>query len=322
MAWLRRSTCMALLLLGSVSPSSAADTTRLENALVEAVDADYSSVAVRDCPNVKPPGKVACSGSILQLKVSDAGLRAKLKLFRPGDHIRIDAQNGELKDLPGAWFITVDPLTRVVIFAVSAMLLFGIATALTRGSPQKLIVGQDNRYSNSKFQMALWFWMLLSSYLALFALRISSAGLDFVGGINIPQNLLLLSGLSAVTYAGAKAITTAKVEAAANPVAAPGAVVQPVSNPNAKPIAPEGAEKCSDLVQNDFGKFDFGDFQMLIVTLIAVGTFLVLVFHCLEKVEFVKTITLPDLDTTLLASFGLGQGAYLTKKAAGDVGKS
>jgi len=29
---------------------------------------------------------------------------------------------------------------------------------------------------------------------------------------------------------------------------------------------------------------------------------------------------LPDVDTTILATFGLGQGAYLTKKAVGEVG--
>lgn len=314
-------TCIALLFCAQ--PILANDsTTRLENALLEAVDTDYANVALRDCPNVKPPAKVVCTGDALQLKVADAALRARLKQFHPGDHIRVDAQNGELKDIRGAWSVAVDPMTRYVVFAISALLLLAIASILGRGSPLKFVVGQDNRYSNSKFQMALWFWILLSSYLAVFVLRIWSAGLDFIGGINIPQNLLLLSGLSAVTYAGAKAITTAKVDAAANPVAAPGAVAQPVPNPNAKPAGPEGGERFLDLVQNDFGKLDFGDFQMLVVTLVAVGTYLVLIFHLLEKVEFVKTITLPDLDTTLLASFGLGQGAYLTKKAVGDVGKS
>ena len=74
----------------------------------------------------------------------------------------------------------------------------------------KLIVGQDNRYSNSKFQVALWFWILLSSYLAIVVFRCIYAGWDFFGRVNIPQNLLILSGLSALTYGGAKAITTSK----------------------------------------------------------------------------------------------------------------
>jgi len=61
---------------------------------------------------------------------------------------------------------------------------------------------------------------------------------------------------------------------------------------------------------------------MLIVTLVAVGMYLVLTFHFLGFIANIKSISLPDVDTTILASFGLGQGAYLTKKAAGDLGNS
>jgi hypothetical protein len=75
-------------------------------------------------------------------------------------------------------------------------------------------------------------------------------------------------------------------------------------------------------VQNDVGSFDFGDFQMLVVTLLAVTMYLMLIFHFLGSIEFTKALTLPDVDTTVLAAFGLGQGAYLAKKAAGNVGTS
>ena len=37
---------------------------------------------------------------------------------------------------------------------------------------------------------------------------------------------------------------------------------------------------------------------------------------------FVVYLLMPDVDTTILATFGLGQGAYLTKKAVGAVGTS
>jgi len=76
------------------------------------------------------------------------------------------------------------------------------------------------------------------------------------------------------------------------------------------------------LVQNDYGRFDFGDFQMLIVTFLAVVMYLMLIFHFLGYIAKVDTVTLPDVDTTILSAFGIGQGAYLTKKAAGNVGTS
>ena len=59
---------------------------------------------------------------------------------------------------------------------------------------------------------------------------------------------------------------------------------------------------------------------MLIMTFLAVVTFLALVFHFLGSLEARTIVYLPDVDTTILASFGLGHGAYLTKKAVGNVG--
>jgi hypothetical protein len=53
-----------------------------------------------------------------------------------------------------------------------------------------------------------------------------------------------------------------------------------------------------------------------------VATYIVLIFNFFGHVEYSKLITLPDVDTTILATFGLGQGAYLTKKAVGNVGTS
>jgi len=124
--------------------------------------------------------------------------------------------------------------------------------------------------------------------------------------VDIPKNLLLLSGMSALTFGGAKAITASKVAAA-------GAAL--------KPPAP-APNFFNDLTHNDLGQFDFGDFQMLIITLIAVGTYIVLVLNFFGTVEYSKVVSLPDVDTTLLATFGLGQGAYLTKKAVGGVSTS
>jgi hypothetical protein len=50
----------------------------------------------------------------------------------------------------------------------------------------------------------------------------------------------------------------------------------------------------------------------------AVTVYLVQVFCFLGSIELLTVVTIPDVDTTILALFGLGQGAYLTKKYAGD----
>ena len=268
-----------------------------------------------------------------------------------------------LTDLFGAYSQPLSVQNRLLVLVFAALGLLGIAAIVTKGRPLAFVVGMDNRYSNSKVQVAVWFWIVISTYISAWVFRTSVAGWDFAGMIKIPQNLLLLSGLSAITYGGAKAITTSKADAA-NPAAKSSADLQTkavadaqqelavaeaalANNPkdaaltkgvadaqarvNNMPRTVPGAKtRATDadrnfllnLVQNDAGGFDFGDFQMLIVSALAVTTYLMLFFHSFETVAFTKAITLPDVDTTILSVVGIGQGAYLAKKAGGNIGTS
>jgi hypothetical protein len=148
----------------------------------------------------------------------------------------------------------------------------------------------------------------MTVYLATLGLRVLMLGWDYFGGIGIAENLLALSGISTLTYGAAKAVTVQKVE-------------------NAPKVDREGPKSggqpniLSDLFQNDNKEFDLGDTQMFFFILLAVATFLMLSFHFLGWLEYAKQILLPDVDTTLLSSLGLSQGAYLAKKAASKPGQ-
>lgn len=315
----------------SSQPVDACTAAQYGNARIEFMDANFASLLVRACTT-----NTKCDCPAATLMVNNLSLRAGLKSYGIGDHIwaevKEDKGSLELQDFHVAHSSEIPIKFRILVVAVASLLLLALAALVTQGAPLKFIVGMDNRYSNSKLQIALWFWILISTYVGTIALRAWFGGSDFFGGVNIPQNLLLLSGLSAITYGGAKAITTAKANAAAAapdpaapaPLAAPAAPL-PVAAPadlSEKTILPDNSEKLSDLVQNDIGDFDFGDFQMLAVTLLAVAMYVVLVFHFLSSIDFRTQVTLPDVDSTVLAAFGLGQGAYLAKKAAGDVATS
>jgi hypothetical protein len=219
---------------------------------------------------------------------------------------RAKEQLPELKSIRLRCAVTSDSKrywTLVLVLAV----MFLIATVVTAGRPFRLIIGEDGKYSNSKTQMGIWFWIVISSYVATVYLRLDVAGWDLFGNVNIATNLLLISGMSAITFGTAKAITTQKAQ----------------DNPGAKPQQnPSMASLVTDLTQNDAGQFDLGDVQMLIVTFVAVAMYVTSVLHFLSTIQFLKTVTLPDVDTTILAMFGLGHGAYLAKKAGGQVGKS
>jgi hypothetical protein len=59
---------------------------------------------------------------------------------------------------------------------------------------------------------------------------------------------------------------------------------------------------------------------MILTTLIAITTYVVTDFLQLGKLEIAQVVSLPDIDSYLLANFGIGQGAYLAKKAASNLG--
>ena len=146
-------------------------------------------------------------------------------------------------------------------------------------------------------------------YLSAVALRVIYLGWDFVGGVGLAQNLVALTGLSAFTFGGAKVITAQKVAAA-----------QQANLPPPKAAAAQ-SNIVTDLVQNDLGDADLGDFEMILIALAAVAIFLLSVFHFLGALVLETQVTLPDVDTTHLSGFGLGNGAYLIKKAALKAGK-
>ncbi len=303
----------------SPADQAAADTT-LQYARVDGVAKDQLSIDVTTGP--PEPSKQ------FHLVTKDTVVKDRLGQLHKGDRITVvysvSANQNVLKVFRQDTVTPGPELgTRAWVLLGSAAFCLLIGFLFSGFDPRRLIIGEDNRYSNSKVQIAVWFFVLMTTYLATLCLRVWFAGWDFLGGVNIPQNLLLISGMSVLTFGGAKAITTSKVEAEKakgnpdpkDPTKATPNILLDLTNNDGKPaVGAAGVAQPSQL--------DFGDFQMLIITLVAVVTYLALVFNFLGTIETAKVINLPDVDTTILATFGLGHGAYLTKKAVGTVGQS
>ena len=296
------------------------------NAQVTVVDKDQAWLLLRPLLDAHQSAQQEADQrpARLTLKVGDAALKPAVKTLAPGDHVRVvysvDGPDRSLEQFDwqshqvGRW-------PALFWLAGALALVAGCALLFTRRNPMQLFVGEDGRYSTSKFQAAMWFWLVFAGYLSFVVLRCWYTDFGFIGGIAIPENLVLLSGISVLTVAGAKAITSSKVEAArALPPSAAAVAVPGVSPPAVTPKYPATETRLVDLVRDDFKRVDLGDFQSVLVTLIAVGVYgLTLVQH-LSLIEFRQEVALPPLDATLLALFGLSQGGYLGKKAAGDVG--
>ncbi len=189
--------------------------------------------------------------------------------------------------------------------------IFCFAAIVVKWKVGAYFIGMDKRVSNSQTQLVLWSTTALGVYLTTVLLRaylgLGTANSDMFGGVDIPPNLLAVSGLSGLTFAGARTITTAQAQAAL-----------------AKGLEPkknlDGAS-FYDLFQDDDHNVDLGDTQMILITVIAIVLYLAKSFVFWATLKVSPSVTMPEIDTYLLASFGIGQGAYLAKKAGSAPGK-
>ena len=267
--------------------------------------------------------------------------------------------------------IRIGILTRLLVVGIGAIVVLGAAIWATYGHPTRFLVGVDRRYSNSQCQLALWFGLAATMYIALTALRLHYLGPDFLDGVALTANVMTLTGLSALTFGAAKAVSGQKAEtasneagpkvaAAAETAAVAAGVAAPVVAALKDAIIKAGSDKAAamanqvltaagataaqiaavntailaavatfnpdrtadkpslrhDLFQNNEGQVDLGDFQMILIAVGAAIIWGVSCFNAMATLAYQVHVILPDVDTTLLAGFGIGQGAYLAKKVA------
>jgi hypothetical protein len=317
----------------------------IEGTIVD-ISKDGASLRIKTLQQI--PGNLEKQEKILVLKVQEQALKDGLKKWNAGDKVIAGVNIEKKEGVETLMLWNLEPqivalsawIPGLVMFValVTLLLLTWILTRNLGGIRSLLFLGMDGKYSNSKTQMALWFSLVIVTYVSALSLR-WYAGLT--GLIGIPANLLALTGMSALTFAGAKGITTQKVAnavaaAAAVPVAAAAAKaavgtpaqaqmaeahIAAVKAEKEAPLGKTGltAKFPQDLVQTDDGKYDFGDYQMIVITVISVLGYLAVAYHFLTNMEQRGSIQLPDVDGTLTALFGVGQGAYLTKKAVADI---
>jgi hypothetical protein len=201
------------------------------------------------------------------------------------------------------------------LFGVFGVVLFlGFSFIVMRNPrPWALAVTENpngtKKLSASKFQALVWTLVVLFAYGSVFGSRLLKTdpketvpagvtssveeGETAEGKLSdllpdIPLNLLVLMGLSAVTAAGAKGVTIAYKSQGSIPKEGGGLVTNP--------------EEEGDLVK----------VQMLTWTLIAAGYYLLTVVDSLGAA--VPSYVMPDVEGALLVLMGASQGAYIGNK--------
>jgi len=159
-----------------------------------------------------------------------------------------------------------------------------------------LLVGVDNRVSTSKLQLLMWTYAIAFVLLAI----VLEGRADDVLKSGLETQYLFLLGIPVVAAAGASLITTTKVKS--------GETDKPPDTPNAAPNALTGIrDGLADVVSDDSGRGDLGDFQYFIFNLVALAYFFVNFFGAAADI-------LPTIPDTLVALTGASAFAYLSKK--------
>ncbi len=286
--------------LPSPPPQAAAGSNEIAG-FVKSKSSSSISLSVANCSPAAPEIRIAVNGTNLQAALNNYGLCDRV-IAGVAPQTSDTVTSYTLTSLrPRA--ATLSGRRRAALLALNAALLLALTWFFAGDVRKLLFIGQDNRYSGSTTQISLWFLLTLTAYITAFAVKAS----DGVFGLNIPTNLLMLSGFSAISFTGAKGITNKKHNDA---VAAHAARTK---TPAGTPRFPQ------DYVQNDDNQFDFGDYQMILITIIAFVSYLLHVYQFLAGVELRAAASLPDVDTPILGLFGVGHGAYLVKKSVSDI---
>jgi hypothetical protein len=190
---------------------------------------------------------------------------------------------------------------------VAFSLIWAVILVLTGGHPWAFAMGIDCRLSNSQSQFYLWFIAFTAVYLAELGLRFGFT--HYLGGIGVPTKLLLLSGVSALTFGAARANTTVKV------------ALSSAADPKPRPRHPRSRwSHLADLVTSDTGGFDLGDFQMIALTGLAILIYVSLSVAALAQLGYAAHVELPPVDDAVLGGTAATQGVYLLKKLVSPLG--
>ncbi len=188
------------------------------------------------------------------------------------------------------WWVYLAVLGGLLVagWLVDVIVKRGIAT---------LVLGDDGRTSTSKLQAALWTFAVLWALISLLAGAGVEAFDKALSGDNLREEYLLLLGGPFAAAIAAKRITVDQLK----------------KNPESKTPRPETSEKAmltermAEVVSNDGGGADLGDFQYFAFTLLTLTYF---------AWAFIKTPSagLPPVPGTLLVLVGVSQATYVGKK--------
>ncbi len=200
-----------------------------------------------------------------------------------------------------------------------------------------MIIDNRNRMSLSKLQACAWTILVFAALLVAGAFNLSTGAAATALKIEIPNDLLVAMGISAVSLAATPALLSIKAgqdptddvltTAAANMPGADAAAKAgaPLTKDDVKNIGsvmtksdPSEAHLIDLVTGDEVGNFtspDLGKIQQLLVTLLLLGVYLVALLHAFGVAKW-PIGSLPALDKSFVELMAISHASYLAYKAA------
>jgi len=187
----------------------------------------------------------------------------------------------------------------VSVVVIAVVLLIAHLLVRTDGGNFLNIIRADYWVpSLSLFQFLVWTIVISFSYVWISVIRLLGDGIPF--STEIPPNLYLLLGISVAVPLISVGYTKSRYK--------PDTPAKPP-----KPLPPFG------MMLKHKGKIALNRFQMFLWTIISVVLYLSVVVGAVTEVGVdVATLSLPDIDPTLLYLMGLSQTGYLGGRVVGE----
>jgi len=228
--------------------------------------------------------------------------------------------------LPGGWNL-------IAIAAALAVVMIVLGRAIV-DRPLGALINEKNVMSLSRFQMAVWTIVVISSYFSYALFRIKSAGFGSIASnagfdplnIAIDPHLLILMGLSATSFVASPLILGTKKDKEPDPEVA--AKTARVSGDSAAEVESNrqgtlyanssiSDARFTDMFQGDeLGNtmhVDMAKVQMFFFSIIAALAYLILVFRNLRS-PGQDLGSLPTLSDGVVYALGISHAGYLASK--------
>ena len=214
-------------------------------------------------------------------------------------------------------FITLS--SRTIIRKIKSSTIGSVKSSTLRSTFSDIIRGYDMDPSLSVFQFLLWTFGLMFAFIGVYLIRIFAGVSDTPQG-PLPVYLLSIAGISVASPIVSSLISSFRYNSVQfyEGDKPPIQLSEPQINDKEGLLQTRSKPSLGEMLREN-GKPTLSRFQMFAWTWIGIGIYLVVLFSkVLEMSQSVQSLSVPDVDPTLVVLMGLSQVAFLGLKTTGS----